>query len=91
MLRRLVGQSGAEKADHRHCRLLRARRERPCYRRTAKQRDQLAPPHVEHGAPSLGAAADPTSPATAVAQSVCRIFSLPLEQSSRPWGRPESF
>ena len=31
-----------EKADHRHRRLLRARRERPRRRRTAEQRDELA-------------------------------------------------
>ena len=33
-------------ADHRHCRLLPARRERPCRRRTAEERDKLAPSHV---------------------------------------------
>jgi len=27
----------------RHCRLLRARRQRPCHRRAAEQRDELAP------------------------------------------------
>src|SRR5437016_11337295 len=31
----------AEEADHRHRRLLRARRERPPHRRTAEQRDEL--------------------------------------------------
>jgi hypothetical protein len=36
-LRTLVG------ADHRHRRLLRARRERPCGGRAAEQRDELAP------------------------------------------------
>src|SRR5262245_43619230 len=39
-LRRLPVQE----SDHRHCRLLRARRERPC-RRTAEQRDERAPLH----------------------------------------------
>src|SRR6476660_10518312 len=34
-----------EEPDHRHCRLLRVRDARPCCRRTAKQRDELAPPH----------------------------------------------
>src|SRR5215831_11776520 len=34
----------AEEAYHRHCRLLRARRERACHR-TAQQRDELAPSH----------------------------------------------
>src|SRR5439155_15321588 len=32
-----------EVTDHRHCRLLRARRERPRGRRAAEQRDELAP------------------------------------------------
>ena len=36
---------GPEKSDHRHRRLLRARRERPRRRRTAEQRDELAPFH----------------------------------------------
>jgi hypothetical protein len=34
----------AEKPDHRHRRLLRARRERPRRRRATEQRDELAPP-----------------------------------------------
>jgi hypothetical protein len=33
----------AEKSDHRHRRLLRARSERPRGRRAAEQRDELAP------------------------------------------------
>jgi hypothetical protein len=50
MLRRLVGQSGAEKSINGIARLLRprARRERPS-RCAAEQRDELAAPHVEHG------------------------------------------
>ena len=36
-----------EKPDHRHRRLLRARRKRPD-RRAAEKRDELAPSHVEH-------------------------------------------
>jgi hypothetical protein len=42
----------AEKADHRHRRLLRTRRERPRDSRAAKQPDDIAPTHVEHGAHS---------------------------------------
>ena len=45
MLRRLVGQSGAEKSDQRHRRLLPARRERPPHRRAAEQQDELPPSH----------------------------------------------
>ena len=37
--------STSEEPDHRHCRLLRARRERPRRRRAAEQRDELAPLH----------------------------------------------
>src|SRR5215510_10732919 len=35
----------AEESDHRHCRLLRARRERPRCCRAAEQRDELATVH----------------------------------------------
>jgi hypothetical protein len=45
-----LGLPAAEKPDHRH-RLLRARCEWPSSRRAAKQRDELAAPHVEHGLP----------------------------------------
>src|SRR5262249_27008884 len=48
----------AEKSNHRHCRLLRARRQRPRGRRAAEQRDERAAfwielhaiPHDERGA-----------------------------------------
>jgi hypothetical protein len=33
---------GCQEIHHRHCRLLRARRERPHRRRAAEQRDELA-------------------------------------------------
>jgi hypothetical protein len=35
-----------EEADHRHHELLRARRERPAYCRTAEERDELTSSHV---------------------------------------------
>src|SRR5262249_15570576 len=38
-------RSGAQKADHRYPRLLRARRDRPRSRRAAEQLDERAPPH----------------------------------------------
>jgi hypothetical protein len=41
---RILSRSGAEIPDHRHCRLLRARRERPCSR-AAEQRDEIAALH----------------------------------------------
>jgi hypothetical protein len=34
-----------QETDHRHRRLLRTRRERPCGRHAAEQRDELAPLH----------------------------------------------
>src|SRR5258708_214111 len=44
--RRIVAKRPAvEEPDHRHRRLLPARRERPCHGCTAKKRDELAPPH----------------------------------------------
>jgi len=45
----IINLDAAEQADHRQRRLLRARRERPRYRRTADKRDEVAPFHVEHG------------------------------------------
>ena len=41
-----LGRSGVEKPDHRHRRLLRTRRKRPCCRSTAEKCDELAPLHV---------------------------------------------
>jgi hypothetical protein len=40
-----IGRPAVKKSDHRHCRLLRARRERPRGCCAAKQRDELASPH----------------------------------------------
>ena len=40
------GRRAAQEADHRHCRLLRTRSERPPDSRTAEQPDELAPPHI---------------------------------------------
>src|SRR5262249_35850595 len=46
-------RSVVEEPDHRHCRLLRARRERP-RRRTAEQRDELAAFHsITSSAPAV--------------------------------------
>ena len=44
-VRELAGRFQAEKPDHRHRRLLRARHERPRRRCAPEQRDELAPPH----------------------------------------------
>src|SRR2546429_420600 len=43
---RLVGRPAADEPDHRHRRLLRARRERPRGRCAAEERDERAPRHV---------------------------------------------
>src|SRR5262249_36138310 len=45
----LGGGTGVKEPNPRHP-LLRARSERPRYRRPSEQRDELAPLHVEHGA-----------------------------------------
>ena len=40
------GRCAAEKADHGHRALLRTRPNRPCHRRAAEQRDELAAFHL---------------------------------------------
>ena len=45
MMGAVNSRDAAKEADHRHCRLLRACRERPRRRRAAEQRDELAAPH----------------------------------------------
>jgi hypothetical protein len=47
-VRERVRRCGFEEPDHRHRRLLRARRERPSSCRAAKQRDELAAIHFGH-------------------------------------------
>jgi hypothetical protein len=51
--RLFVGIGGGERHQHADAAhaltLLRPRRERPCHRRAAEQRDELAPSQVEHG------------------------------------------
>src|SRR5215211_3183961 len=42
----VAGRPTAEESDHRHRRLLCARRERPCHGSAANQGDELAPPHA---------------------------------------------
>jgi hypothetical protein len=42
----VLGRSDVETPDHRHRRLLRTRRKRPCCRSTAEKCDELAPLHV---------------------------------------------
>ena len=44
----VISPQAGQEADHRHRRLLRARRERPRRRRTAEQRDELAPSSLDH-------------------------------------------
>ena len=47
-VRERIRRCGAEKPDHRHRRLLRARRQRPRGCRAAEQRDELAPFSFDH-------------------------------------------
>src|SRR4029450_11528100 len=57
-MRGVLGGPSAEISDHRHRRLLRARRERPRHRCAAEQRDELAPFQLieEHSVPSQAGA-----------------------------------
>src|SRR5262249_36204000 len=48
----LAERPGREHPDHWHCRLLRARRQRPRGNAT-KSREELAPPHVAYPAPKI--------------------------------------
>src|SRR5262249_11341942 len=83
-----VGRVGVEEPDHRHPRLLRARRERP-RRRSAKNGDEFSPSQVDHAASSPGATAIIRPPPAVLAQSVCR--QLADGGLNRLWGRPELF
>src|SRR5262249_19600907 len=47
-----LARLASEPSDYRHRGLLRPRRERPCRRRAAEQRDEMAASCVEHGLPS---------------------------------------
>ena len=66
-----IGRSGMEEADHRHCWLLRARRERP-RRRTAEQRDELAPSH--HSITSSARTSKPVGNVSPRAFAVARLI-----------------
>src|ERR1700737_3675410 len=46
-MRERTGRRGTEEPHHWHRRLLRARRERPCDRRTGEQRDELTALHAQ--------------------------------------------
>src|SRR5262249_35359680 len=46
-----VSRAGVEKPDHRHRRLLRARRERPRHGRAAEARNELATSYSDHFQP----------------------------------------
>src|SRR5262249_17236825 len=86
-VRKRVRRCTAEEPDHRHGRLLCARRERPRGCRAAEQRDEFAPLHVRHGDfLPYALSALPADP--------CARFSAArsaTERPSSPWGRPESF
>jgi hypothetical protein len=70
----------SKKADHRHRRLLRARRERPRDRRAADQRDEVAPFHCSMP-PVLPTERIPTS------QQVGRLLRCDISiQRMSPWG-----
>src|SRR6516164_6911372 len=74
--RRNIGASGwgvrAQKSDHRRCRLLCARRERPTCRRAAKKRDELAP--EDHSLTSSALASTPDGIVRPSALAVLRLM-----------------
>src|SRR6202040_543804 len=65
--RRAIGRSGVKEADHRQCRLLPARGERPS---GSEQGDKLAPPH------SITSSARPSSVSGNVMPSALAVFML---------------
>jgi len=86
------GRPRAHEADYRQRALLRASRELP-RGRAAEERDELAPPDVEHWdfLRPIGAAAALMIPAIDRPGAVgLPHSSLPVEGSAGPWGRPES-
>src|SRR6516165_6523349 len=68
-LRGVAGRPGTHEPDHRHRRLLRARRERP-RRRAAEQRDELAALH------SITSSAMASSPAGTLSPSALAVLRL---------------
>src|SRR5262249_36296029 len=66
----IAWRRAAEKSDHRHRRLLRARCERPRRRRAAEQRDEIAPPH------SITSSARPSSCGGTVRPSAFAVLML---------------
>src|SRR5215813_7276092 len=64
------GRSAAEESDHRHRRLLRARRERPHDRRAAEQRDELAALH------SITSSAATSSLSGTVSRRILAVWAL---------------
>src|SRR5262249_41562046 len=77
----------AEEPNHRHRWLLRARRERPCRCCATEQRDEIAPPHVEHGG-----VLPPLCANKAMAVRVGSPLTQGItERTAGPWATPEMF
>src|SRR5262249_38685544 len=72
------GPGGGEEPDHRHRRLLRARRERP-RRRAAEQRDEVAAVH------SITSSAMASTPGGTVRPSVLAVFKLITNSNLVGW------
>src|SRR6516162_7963232 len=68
--RSVFGRRSIHDRNHRHRRLLRARRERPCNRRAAEQRDEFAPFH------SITSSAVASSDGGTVSPSVLAVWRL---------------
>src|SRR5262245_40617272 len=71
-LRVVLGEDGEHADPARLVRLLRPRRERPCGRRAAEQRDELAPPH--HSITSSARASSVGGTSTPSALAVLRLI-----------------
>src|SRR5262249_20209732 len=71
---RFPWRATADEPNHRHCLLLRPRRERPC-RRAAEQRDELAPFHIRgHSITSSALASSCGGTSRPSALAVCRLM-----------------
>src|SRR6516162_4586322 len=74
------GRRTVEKPDHRHRRLLRARRDGPC-RRAAEQRDERAPPHHSITSSARASSVGGTSRPSALAVLTLMTISIFVENS----------
>src|SRR6516165_4151914 len=75
----IVGGRGTNITDDQHCRLLRARHERPCSGHAAEKRDELAPLHLRGH--SITSSARPSSGNGIVRPSVLAVLRLMISST----------